>query len=144
MRLATFHPTRSGGAGAQQRPDTTPEETPNQTPNETEISVARAGGSADANIARWAGQFEGGPAPKRTDEKIHGLDVTVVEMSGTYSGGAMMPGVAATPHAGWTLVGAIARPQGGATYFFKLLGPTAKVHEVRPSFDTFLASLTPR
>lgn len=128
MRLATY---RIGAAGA--APDDT-----------AEVSVARAGGSPDANINRWVRQFDGASAPQRTAKKVRGVDVTVVEVSGTYGGGAMMmPGAAQTSHPGWTLVGAIAQPPDGSTYFFKLLGPTAKVHAARASFDALLASLTP-
>jgi hypothetical protein len=138
MRLATFrvggNPGSAGsGAGA--------EETP-------EVSVARAGGTPEANITRWVGQFEGASTPKRTDKKVHGIDVTIVEVTGTYSAGSgmMMPGAPAAPRPDWTLVGAIAQPPkaGGSTYFFKLLGPAAKVRAARPSFDAFVASLKPR
>jgi hypothetical protein len=110
-----------------------------------EVSVARAGGSPEANIDRWVHQFEGGGAPARSDRKVRGIDVAVVEVSGTYGGGGMMmPGAAAPSHPGWTLLGAIAQPSGGAAYFFKMLGPSAQVHDARSSFDNFLASLTPR
>jgi hypothetical protein len=127
MRLATFH--ASGGTGD----------------DVAEVSIARAGGSPEANIARWVGQFEGASSPKRNDRKIRGLDVAIVEVSGTYSAGAMqMAGAPAAPHPAWTLVGAIAQPPDGSTYFFKLLGPSAKVRDARPSFDAFVASLTPR
>jgi hypothetical protein len=138
MRLATFrvagNATSAGaGAGSDDAP---------------EVSVARAGGTPEANIARWVGQFEGASTPKRTDKKVHGIDVTIVEVTGTYSagGGMMMPGAPTAPRPDWTLVGAIAQPPkaGGSTYFFKLLGPAAKVRDARASFDAFVASLKPR
>jgi hypothetical protein len=34
---------------------------------DAEVSVTRAGGDVDSNVARWAGQFSGSVAPKRDD-----------------------------------------------------------------------------
>ena len=125
MRLATYHV----GAGA----------------NAPEVTIARAGGTPEANIERWVHQFEGASAPVRSDRKVHGIDVAVVEVSGTYGGGPMMmPGAPAAPQPGWALIGAVAQPADGATYFFKLLGPSAQVRDARSSFDSFLASLDRR
>jgi len=108
-----------------------------------EVSVARAGGTAEANIQRWLDQFDQRGADKRTKTRVHGLDVTVVEVSGTYMGGAMMPGAQSASHPGWTLVGAIV-PTASSAYFFKLLGPAAKVQAARASFDALVASFAPR
>jgi hypothetical protein len=132
MRLATYRVDGAGSAGSAEVAEV------------AEVSVARAGGTPDANIERWVRQFEGASTPKRSEKKVRGVDVTVVEVSGTYGGGAMMmPGAAQAVHPGWTLVGAIAQPPDGSTYFFKLLGPSAQVHAARPSFDAFLDTLTP-
>jgi hypothetical protein len=108
-----------------------------------EVSVARAGGTAEANIQRWLDQFDQRGADKRTQMRVHGLDVTIVEVSGTYMGGSMMPGAQSASHPGWTLVGAIV-PTATSAYFFKLLGPTAKVQTARASFDALVASFAPR
>jgi hypothetical protein len=123
MRIATYRPSGEPGDAA-------------------EISVARAGGTTEANIQRWLDQFDGRGAERRTETKVHGLDVTIVEVSGTYMGGSMMPG-AQTAHPGWTLVSAIVATP-GSPYFFKLLGPSAKVAAARASFDVLVASLAPR
>lgn len=113
-------------------------------PNDpTEVTVSRAGGSADANIRRWIAQFDDAGADTRTDRKVNDVDVIVVQVSGTYTGDGMMPGSNAEPKKGWTLVGAIAAG-GGTPYFFKMLGPTARVRAARPAFDAMIASLTRR
>ena len=119
MRIATYHPS----------PD-------------TDVSVSRAGGSSDANIERWIGQFDDAGQDKRTEKTVRGLDVKLVEVSGTYVGGGMMPAAAAEPHGGWMLVGAVVETA-GSHYFFKLLGPAAQVRAARPSFDSLIASLAP-
>src|SRR5438034_11313181 len=49
-----------------------------------------SGGSIDANIQRWIGQMQqpdgkaASAAPTRETRKVHGLTVTLVDVSGTY------------------------------------------------------------
>lgn len=110
-----------------------------------EVSVTRAGGSPDANIQRWMSQFDGAREGRRASTRVRGIDVTLIEISGVYRGGAMgMSGSASEPHPGWALVAAIAQPPVGRPYFFKLLGPSASVGNARESFDALVASLGPR
>ncbi len=108
-----------------------------------EMSVARAGGTTDANVERWVGQFQDAASPKRADRSVRGLKVTVVEIGGTYRGGGMMPGAPPAQHSGWTLLAAIVEAP-GSSYFFKLIGPEATVRAARPSFDALVASITPK
>jgi hypothetical protein len=107
-----------------------------------DVSVSRAGGTPDANIQRWMGQFDG-PHESQTVKHVHGLDVTMVDVSGTYRSSGMLPGAPVTPHPDWTLVAAIV-PAGGTAYFFRLIGPSADVQSARPSFDALIDSLTPK
>jgi hypothetical protein len=109
----------------------------------TEVTVSRAGGSTDANIQRWIGQFDGAGAPSRTERRVGDIGVTVVEVSGTYAGNGMMPAGRAPKLDGWSLVGAIAAP-GGTPYFFKMTGPTQRVRAARPAFDAMIASIRRR
>jgi hypothetical protein len=107
-----------------------------------DVSVSRAGGTPDANIQRWMGQFDG-PHESQTVKHVRGLDVTVVEVSGTYRSSGMLPGAPVTPRPDWTLLAAIV-PAGGTAYFFRLIGPSADVQSARPSFDALIDSLTPK
>jgi hypothetical protein len=109
-----------------------------------DISVARAGGSMDANIARWQGQFEVDPTIRRSDTNIQGLPVTLVDIRGTYRGGGMMPGASPESHPGWTMLAAIVAPPAGAAYFFKVLGPSRAVDRARSAFGALVESLKPR
>jgi hypothetical protein len=127
MRVATY---RVGPADA--------------TDDISEVSVSRAGGTPEANVQRWLGQFEGTPSSKRSQKRPHGVNVTIVEASGTYGGGMGMPGMPATPHPNYTLLGAIAETANGAPYFFKLVGPSAVVNQARESFDALIDSIAPR
>lgn len=125
MRIATYRVARAPG-------DTT----------DPEMSVTRAGGSPDANAQRWIGQFadDGTKTSKRTSRKVGMLDVTIVEVEGTYSGGMGKDGSSQT---GWALLGAIV-PVGDTPYFFKLTGPAKSVLAARSDFDALVASLSPK
>jgi hypothetical protein len=127
MRLATYRtpPAQGGTDGA-------------------EMSVMRAGGDTDANVKRWAGQFDDSPGPKRTDRTVHGVHVTVVELEGTFRGGGMMMmGAAPAPQPDWAMLAAIAEaPE--TSYFFKLVGPRAAVKAARSSFDSLVGSIAPK
>jgi hypothetical protein len=109
---------------------------------DAELAVSRAGGTTDANIQRWIGQFDDPPRTQRSRKVVKGLPVEVVEISGTYAGGGMMPGASAEPHPNWTLLGAVVEAP-GSHYFFKLLGPSAQVQAAHASFDALVASLHP-
>lgn len=107
------------------------------------------GGSVDANVDRWVGQFQqanGKPSKdvaKVEKKTIHGLKVTTIDVSGAYTGmgGPMAPGGPAKP--GYRLLGAIIEgPQG--TVFFKFTGPAKTVGQNMAAFDKMLATLSPQ
>jgi hypothetical protein len=106
---------------------------------DADVSVTRAGGDVAANIQRWVSQFEGAGEPKRKSQTVHGLEVTVVELEGTYAS-AMSGDSKARP--GWALLGAIVRSQ-GQPYFFKMTGPANTVHAARASFAALVDSIQP-
>ncbi|HXY38787.1 MAG TPA: hypothetical protein VEQ10_03910 [Vicinamibacteria bacterium] len=98
------------------------------------------GGSVEANVERWARQFEGTPRPERTTSTVVGLPVTRVQLAGTYlaPGGPMMQSTG--KKAGYRLAGAITEaPQGNV--FFKLTGPAPTVAAALPAFDALIASI---
>jgi len=102
---------------------------------------AGQGGSADDNIKRWAGQFEGKP-PRTKQAKLGALAVTRVEIDGTYSAsmGPMGPTAQKTSKPGWALLGAIVEG-GDGPVFFKLVGPKKTVEAARAKLDKLLATL---
>ncbi|HEX8791295.1 MAG TPA: hypothetical protein VF765_10135 [Polyangiaceae bacterium] len=123
MRIATYRVPHSAGDAA-----------------DAELSITRAGGSADANAQRWIGQFadDGTRISKRTTRKVGLLEVSVVEVQGTYAGGMGKDGA---PLGGWALLGAIV-PAGDTPYFFKLTGPVKSVLAAHGEFDAFIGSLS--
>lgn len=99
------------------------------------------GGSVDANIDRWYGQFEGAPAPSRATRQVGGMQITAVEIAGAYlaPGGPMM--MATGKRENYRLHGAIvAGPQGSV--FFKFTGPAKTVEAARAEFDAMIDSMT--
>jgi hypothetical protein len=105
------------------------------------------GGSVDANLQRWLGQFkqpdgsDSAAKAKREELNVQGMAVTTIEVTGTYSGGMGTPGMGA-PTAGpdFMLLGAIASGPKGPV-FFKLVGPEAALEKARPQFRGLLESL---
>ena len=100
------------------------------------------GGSVEANIERWFGQFkqeDGQPAQgRRWTRQVGDIEITGVDVSGTFSGGMGMG--SAEPQAGYRMLGAIAVHRSG-TVFFKMTGPAQTVGQWADSFDEFLGSL---
>jgi hypothetical protein len=126
MRKATYHAPKVD-------PDT---EAP-------ELSVTVVGGSIDANIDRWIGQFDAAAKDTmaRSTRQVSGRDVTIVELKGTFAGGGMMGGPS-TPKPGFALLAAII-PAGERSWFFKMTGPEASVTAARADFDALVASIRP-
>jgi hypothetical protein len=104
------------------------------------------GGGVAANIDRWIGQFEqpdGSPSAskaKQARETINGMQVTTVDLTGTFAGGGMAMGAPATKKTGYRLLGAIVEtPQG--EIFFKLTGPAKTVAAAQNDFRSLLKSI---
>lgn len=107
---------------------------------------AGQGGSVDANLDRWIGQFlqadgkSSKAAAKIARRTIHSWPVTTVDVSGAYTGmgGPTAQSGAAVP--GYRLLGAIVEgPQG--SIFFKFTGPEKIVAANQMAFDKMLAAL---
>lgn len=107
-----------------------------------EVSVMQAGGTVDANAKRWIEQFdaEGQKTAKRSTRKVNGLEVTIVEVDGKYSGGM---GAGAREQENWSLVGVIVATP-GMPHFFKVTGPTKSVKAARAEVDELIGSLSTR
>jgi hypothetical protein len=101
---------------------------------------AGQGGSVDANVERWIGEFQNPGTPARRTRQIHGLRVSQVEVTGGYMAHASGQGEPTGVKSGWTLLGAIVEGPSGAV-FFKLTGPGPTVAAAAKEFEGLLASL---
>jgi hypothetical protein len=98
------------------------------------------GGGVEENLTRWADQFEGATAPKKTEKTVHGIKVHTIDVAGTYlaAGGPMMQSQGKKP--GYRLLGAIVEAPGGLV-FFKCTGPAATIDKAQADFDGLIGSL---
>lgn len=98
------------------------------------------GGSTEANLERWLGEFENPEKPLRATSEVAGMKVTRVRVKGAYATHAA--GLSAPPpvHAHQQLLAAIVEGPAGPV-FFKLVGPSASVDAAAADFDRMLASL---
>ncbi len=111
------------------------------------FSFPGGGGSIEANLHRWYGQFENENGKKRTspDKKEtlktkEGLSVTWVRINGTYlkSRSPMMRGpVDKIPNQG--MLGAIVEATPNP-YFIKATGPRGTIEKWQKEFTTFVTS----
>ena len=96
------------------------------------------GGDVQANAQRWAAQFHGPEgATKIEEQKIAGLNVTLVSSEGTFSSG--MPGGPTTALENYALLGAIIGDKEG-NVFVKMTGPSALVKQSRKKFLAFITA----
>ena len=105
------------------------------------------GGSVEANLSRWYGQFKQ-PDGKETKDlikqkkiQVTGLTVTVVFLTGTFmkSRAPMMMGGPVDELGGYALLAAIAETKQGL-WFFKATGPEDTINRWQKSFDEFVQS----
>lgn len=104
------------------------------------------GGSVQANVDRWLGQFtkeDGSPADdvaQVSRRQVDSLQVTVVDVSGTYQP-AMGPMTARTePRPHYRMLAAVVETPGGP-WFFRLTGPERTVSQWEESFHSFLEGI---
>jgi hypothetical protein len=106
-----------------------------------------SGGSVDANIERWVGQFraaDGGPVskPTRTSQKSGSLTITSIDVSGTYVAEVRPGSKERFNKPGFRMLATVVETPKGP-YFVKFTGPAGTVTQAVASgdFDRFLKSL---
>jgi hypothetical protein len=106
-----------------------------------ELTVIVAGGSTEANIQRWEGQF-GGAKAKVSTKAPRGVNVTIAEIEGEFAGGGPMMGGGGEKKPGFVMLAAIVDGADGQKYFFKLVGPKKTIESARGDFDALVDSIT--
>lgn len=100
------------------------------------------GGSVEANIARWSGQFtrNGALAPSKVAKRtVHGLPVTTMDVSGGYAGMSGSVTASQAPQPDYRMLAAIVENPGG-NLFVKFTGPSKTVAANEQKFEQLLAS----
>jgi hypothetical protein len=97
------------------------------------------GGTAQANIERWLGQFVE-PIPElnahTAEQEINGTKVVLLQARGTFLAG--MPGQTPKPMKNYAMRGAILASEEGDVYI-KMTGPADVVETAGPAFDQMVA-----
>jgi len=113
------------------------------------MTVMGAGGSIEANIDRWYGQFSQ-PDGSATKEhattkklKIAGCDVTIVDVSGTYKDmpGGPFAGGQAIERPDYRMLAAIVETPDRGSYFLKFYGPGLTVAKHADGFRKMVEGL---
>jgi len=103
-------------------------------------TIMGAGGSIQANIDRWVGQFANTTRNKLEKKRIGGQEVHLVDLAGTYKD-QRGPFAPAVTREGYRMLGAIIVTQNRGNYFVKFYGPQATVSANEKTFREMLDSL---
>jgi len=123
----------------------TPPAKDDETPGR--LTAMGAGGSMQQNVDRWVSQFvgEGDAAAKPKLDKltVSGLEVHIVDLSGTYKDtpGGPFAGKAPVMRDNYRMLGAIIQTKDAGNYFLKLYGPKATINEAEKGFHEMVKSL---
>jgi hypothetical protein len=99
------------------------------------------GGSVDNNLKRWIGQFEPAEqAARRGKRTINGLNVTSIDLSGTYTGAGGPMAATKTIKRGYRMLGAIVEAPEGLI-FIKFIAPAKTAAANQANFENLLKSL---
>ncbi|QDU30422.1 hypothetical protein ETAA8_55620 [Anatilimnocola aggregata] len=112
------------------------------------MTVMGAGGTVEANIDRWIGQFDqpGGGDTKDKAKieklKVSGQDVQWVDLSGTYKDNpAPFAGGKPVLRENYRMLAAIVQTKESGNYFLKFYGPKATVTENEKAFRDLVDSM---
>jgi len=114
--------------------------------NEARLTIMNAGGSIEANIQRWVGQFsqqDGGSTAERTKSEettVAGCTVHIVDISGTFAD-RRGPFAPAVKRPKYRMLAAIVETKNVGNYFFKLVGPQKTMAANEEKFKKMIGSL---
>ena len=111
------------------------------------VTVMGAGGSVEANVDRWIGQFtqpDGGSTKQRAKTKkikAAGEEVHMVDISGTFKD-QLGPFAPAVERPKYRMLSAIITTKKSGNYFVKFYGPERTVAENEKAFVTMIEGMT--
>ena len=111
------------------------------------LTVMAAGGSIQANIDRWIGQFkqsDGSSTKSKTKSEkmdVDGMTVHMVDISGNYMEGMGGPFGPKTERQNYRMLGAIIETANDGRYFVKLYGPQKTIDKQASDFKKMIQSV---
>ena len=125
-------------------------------PSEGELPAGRmtvmgAGGTIEANIDRWCGQFtqpDGGDTKDKVTKKslkVAGCSVTIVDIPGTYldQPGGPFAGGPTVKRPGYRMLAAIVETPAEGNSFLKFYGPATTVERHAAGFQKMIEGMVP-
>ena len=111
------------------------------------LTIMGAGGSIEANVQRWEGQFgqaDGSATEAKTEEiTVEEMKVTMVDVAGSFTktmGGPFSGGKKVT-HPDYRMLAAIVETAKNGNYFVKLVGPAATIETNKEAFEKMIKSV---
>ena len=104
------------------------------------LTIMGAGGSIEANIDRWRGQFSKLESDEVKKEKIAGQEVHFIEFSGDFRDQAG-PFAPAVEKKGYTVLAAIIVTEKRGNYFLKFYGPKGTIEENKKKFEKMVQDM---
>lgn len=112
------------------------------------FTLMAAGGSVEANLARWAGQFrsaDGKPladdANKIEKKTVSTLDVHLVDITGTYQDKPRGPFGPSISRPDYRMLAAIVVTKNQGVWFIKSYGPQKTMAAAKPAFDKMIDAI---
>jgi hypothetical protein len=108
----------------------------------------RSGGSREANLERWAGQFEQPDGAdslelmEQSSREVAGLEVIDTDLSGTYIAETSPGSGERVRKEQWRMLASIVESSDGPWYL-KLVGPENSVAQWEASYAAFVSSIRP-
>jgi hypothetical protein len=107
------------------------------------LTLSVAGGSIEANIERWKGQFAGALKNDKQEQfDVAGVKVTLVDLSGDFND-QRGPFAPAVQRKGYRMITAIL-PVGGQLHFIKVVGPEKTMAAHAEKIQAFIRSAQPK
>jgi hypothetical protein len=106
------------------------------------LTISTAGGTVEANIDRWKGQFDPQPQTASQEEvDAAGMKITIVDLSGDFNDqrGPIAPAV---KRPNYRMIAAII-PRDGQLYFIKATGPQKTIANHAEAIHAFIRSVRP-
>ena len=106
------------------------------------VTTMQAGGSIQANVDRWKGQFKlaGDQAAKTDTLEVNELKIHRVDLRGTFLD-RPRPFGPGTPRENYRMLGAVVETKANGLYFIKFYGPAKTVDQEEKHFDEMLHSI---
>ena len=123
-------------------------ETPEEERVRGRLTMSSAGGSIDANMRRWIGQFrlgrdaDGKDAMRRDAKRLRGAVAHTLDIAGTFFDSPRGPLGPKIERSDYRMLSAIVEVEGAGRYFIKFYGPQDLVEENAEAFDAMIETLT--